>query len=128
MKLIIDLARRIPRISHLNNGDFLLISTLFLLQIADGTLTAYGIHLEGGDIALEGNPIIREAMYSWGIIPALFVFKSIACIILVLVYNICKSMGGTTPLARGAIYLTLYCYLFAVVGWILIITGLINYV
>lgn len=117
MRQITNPERKTLRKNQVSRQDLFLIVLLFLLQIADGTLTALGIHSAGGDLAMEGNPWVRTVMEYWGVVPGLIIVKSVACIIVVFVYNICRRMGRLSKLSRGAIYLTLYCYIYAVVLW-----------
>ena len=122
MKRITNLVRNLPKITRLSNEDFLLIIVLFLLQIADGALTAAGIRLYG-TVDVEGNPLVKYLMIHIGPIVGLFLAKSIACILIGFVYNVVRQVGAIPPLAKGAIYLVIYCYLYAVVEWIFILQG-----
>ena len=53
---------------------------LALLQVSDGVLTGLGMSIFG--TAAEGNLLLRTLMESWGYIPALFITKSFAIMII----------------------------------------------
>lgn len=127
MRQITNLVKNLPKITHLNNEVFVLLAILFLLQIADGTLTLIGVYTFG-TLEIEGNPLVKSIMEYLGPFTGIFLVKSVACIIIGFVYNVLRQLGPTVPLiAKGAIYLTIYCYLYAVVVWIYILQGKLIY-
>lgn len=53
---------------------------LALLQVSDGVLTGMGMSMFG--TAAEGNLLLRTLMEAWGYIPALFIAKSFAILVI----------------------------------------------
>lgn len=59
-----------------------------LLQVADGILTGYGVTVLPAGLEAEGNTIVKEAMYSLGVIPALVLIKSAGIFAVIFMYRI----------------------------------------
>lgn len=59
-----------------------LIVACIILQILDGTFTAYGVMYSSLHLDVEGNPIIKSAMSIFGIIPGLVLVKGIAILVI----------------------------------------------
>ena len=57
-----------------------------LLQLFDGIATYSGHYLG----IREGNPLLRNAFHLWGVAPSLFIFKTQACALLLIVYRIAR--------------------------------------
>lgn len=61
---------------------FLLGAALVICQLLDGLLTYLGLSLMG--VHMEGNMFLRELMHVYGISPVLFVAKSLAVVLAVM--------------------------------------------
>lgn len=53
-----------------------------LLQVFDGVLT-YQVVLQG---VPEANPLVRETIVQWGVVWGLLYWKTLACVLLVLIF------------------------------------------
>ncbi len=69
-----------------------------LLQIFDGVATYSGMNLG----VKEGNPLLRNAFWFWGVGPTLLVIKVHACGLLVLLYKIAGEQVATSALGMVA--------------------------
>lgn len=78
-----------------------LLAAYFLLQLFDGW-TTYEILLLGG---YERNPLVRMAMETLGIIPALILYKALGIVAGVLVY----STGYVWPLGAMTVFMLGIC-------------------
>lgn len=57
--------------------NFLVISCI-ILQILDGSFTAYGVSFSSLGLDIEGNPLVKSVMSLFGTIPGLLLVKGLA--------------------------------------------------
>jgi hypothetical protein len=97
----------------LSEPDTLIQQLLILnivLQIFDGVATYAGLRIG----IHEGNPLLRDALHVWGIVPALFLFKAEACGLLVLVY---RMAGADLAVFAFGLLAAAYCT-FSLIPWL----------
>jgi hypothetical protein len=87
-----------------------------VLQVLDGILTALGVNMLG--LNAEGNPLVKECMRLFGVVPALTAFKILGIFAVVQIYN-----AVTSP-----VVLSFVCGIYSVtsVAWIFILFGLVS--
>ena len=66
----------------------LLIIACIVLQILDGTFTAYGVLFSSLGLDIEANPLVKSAMSVFGIMPGLVLVKGLCVVVLVSLRNI----------------------------------------
>ena len=93
----------------------ILIIILLLQQIADGILTYIGV-ISFGTVNVEGNYMLRYLMSSIGVIPALVSAKLIACIIIIIVYNMIRAHQVNKKML-ALIVSILLLYSAAIIAW-----------
>lgn len=85
---------------------------LATLQIADGLLTAMGMHIFGTNA--EGNALLRTLMEQWGSIPALIVAKSLALSVILMLCLLASRVHWLPLAMKGVIAVYLFA---AVLPW-----------
>jgi hypothetical protein len=102
--------------------EFIILAcVLGLLQIADGVLTAIGVHYLG--IEMEANPLLRTLMLSIGAIPTLIIVKGLAIGVIALLTSLSHSVSWLIIAMRGMV--ALYCCA-AVIPWSAILIGYLS--
>jgi hypothetical protein len=91
---------------------------LAVLQILDGYLTAIGVYHFGTSI--EGNPLLRACMESYGFVPTLLVAKTIALAIIALLCTLSARVWWLRTAMKGMIAIYLVA---AVIPWCFILSG-----
>lgn len=104
---------RVELLEQMARKDILFLGLiLILMQVADGLLTAYGVSLFG--TAAEGNPLVRSLMDIFGYLPALFIVKACAVMIIFYLCKLSSEVIWLTGAMRGMIGLYL---LAAIIPW-----------
>lgn len=100
----------------LSRKALLLGVTLILCQIVDGLLTYTGLLLLG--VEMEGNGLLREMIYAYGLVPGLCMAKVGALVSVALITVAAHRRKWIRPiiLALSAVYVTL-----ALVPWTLVL-------
>ena len=98
--------------AHSGREIALLGVALAFVQILDGVLTGFGVHLYGTGV--EGNLLLRTLMEQWGYIPALVSVKifalSVICVLCIL--------ASTIPWLKSAMRAVILIYaLAAILPW-----------
>jgi len=91
---------------------------LGVLQILDGYLTAIGVFHFGTSI--EGNPLLRSFMETYGFIPTLVVAKTVALSIIALLCALSSRVWWLSTAMKGMIAVYLVA---AVIPWCFILSG-----
>lgn len=71
-----------PKVQMTVDYRRLLILSCIILQILDGTFTAYGATFSSIGLSVEANPLVKELMTIFGIIPGLCIAKG-SCIAII---------------------------------------------
>jgi hypothetical protein len=98
---------------RVSQGAVVAATLLVLLQILDGILTHRGLSLYGG-VGGEGNGLLRYAMSSYGIIPALIMAKGMAVSLIFALCSISHRVNWIENAFKGLIALYL---VFAILPW-----------
>lgn len=102
-------------LSQTQSSALFLAITLASLQILDGTFTSIGVSLYG--IGMEANPILRTLMNVYGVNLTLGLVKSLAILIVFVLYKLSSTVPWVTHAFKGLILLYLSL---AIIPWSLI--------
>lgn len=100
---------------------FLLGAALVICQLLDGLLTYLGLSLMG--VHMEGNMFLRELMHVYGISPVLFVAKSLAVVLAVMLAFHAHRRRWIRPIIGALVFVYLGL---AVVPWTHLIVNRVN--
>ena len=107
---------RVGRVS-LSRKAFILGAALVGCQILDGLLTYIGLSIMG--VHMEGNTFLRQLMHAYGTAPSLFVVKSFAVVLAVILMFQAHTRRWIRPLLF--IVITIY-FTLAVLPWAYLIS------
>lgn len=102
-------------LSQTQSSALFLAITLASLQILDGTFTSIGVGIYG--IGMEANPILRTLMHTYGVNLTLGLIKSLAILIVFVLYRLSASIPWVTHAFKGLILLYMAM---AIIPWSLI--------
>lgn len=102
-------------LSQSQSSALFLAITLASLQILDGTFTSIGVGLYG--IGMEANPILRTLMHAYGVNLTLGLIKTLAILIVFVLYRLSASIPWVTHAFKGLILLYMSM---AIIPWSLI--------
>ena len=106
------------QVNHLSQSQtsaLFLSITLASLQVLDGAFTSVGISLYG--LKMEANPILRTLMEYYGVNITLALIKTLAILVIYILYRLSSSITWVTHAFKGLILLYLAM---AIIPWSLI--------
>lgn len=94
-----------------------MLKLLIVAQILDALFTLTGIHCLGMGLAIEGNPLMRYMMATFGAIPAMVVVKGVAIFFLRSMLALDKYAIGVKLIVTSLAAL----YTFVVMTWVYVL-------